>query len=72
MTDQEKLSKIADILEVDEDEITPESVLNDIETWDSVAILSFISIMNDEFEKFPNAGEIRAYKMVGDLMAAMC
>lgn len=72
MTNQEKLAEIADILEVEEDELTPECVLEELETWDSIAVLSVISIMNDKFNKFPNAAEIRQYKTVGDLMNAMC
>ncbi len=71
MNEQEKIAAIADILEVEESEINKDTLLDDIETWDSVAVLSFISIMNDEFNKFPNAMEIRGYKTVGDLMAVM-
>lgn len=71
MTEMEKLTEIADILDVEVDEISKEMILEDIETWDSVAILSFISIMNDEFNKFPNADEIRKYKTIGDLLKAM-
>lgn len=72
MNEQEKLLEIADILEMDADELSTDTILEELETWDSVAILSFISVMNDSFDKFPNASEIRAYKTVGDLMAAMC
>lgn len=72
MTDQQKLAEIADILEMEEEELTPECVLDELETWDSVAVLSVISIMNDKFNKFPNADEIRRYKTVGDLINAMC
>lgn len=71
MNEQEKIAAIADILEVEKSEINKDTLLDDIETWDSVAVLSFISIMNDEFNKFPNAMEIRGYKTVGDLMAVM-
>lgn len=72
MTDQEKMIEIADILEKEPEELTPDTVLEDLETWDSVAVLSFISVMNDNFNKFPNAREIRSYVTVGDLMNAMC
>lgn len=71
MTYQEKIVEIADILEMEVEDINTETVLNDIETWDSVAVLSFIAVMNEKFNKFPMADEIRAYKTVGDLMAAM-
>ena len=71
MTNNEKMEIIADILELELNEITVESVLNDIETWDSVAILSFIAVMNEEFNKYPMANEIKSYRTVGDLMKVM-
>lgn len=72
MTNQQKLAEIADILEMEPEELTPELVLDDLETWDSIAVLSVISVMNDKFNKFPNADEIRRYKTIGDLLDAMC
>ena len=72
MTEQEKLIEIADVLEMEPEELTPELALCDLETWDSIAVLSVISIMNDKFNKFPNADEIRQYKTIGDLLDAMC
>ena len=71
MTNEEKLNEIADILEMEVEELSSGMALADIETWDSIAVLSFIAVMNDKFNKFPMANEIRAYKTVGDLMAAM-
>lgn len=72
MTEQEKIMEIADILELEPEKVTKGMLLEEVETWDSVAVLSFIAVMNDRFNKFPKASEIRAYKTVGDLMAAMC
>ena len=63
--------EICDILEMEPEELTNDTILDELETWDSVAVLSIISVMNDRFNKFPSAGEIRAYKTVGDLLAAM-
>ena len=54
MTQLEKLTEIADILDMDESELTMDCVLDELETWDSVAVLSFISVMNDKFDKFPD------------------
>ena len=72
MTQLEKLTEIADILDMDESELTMDCVLDEVETWDSVAVLSFISVMNDKFDKFPDGKEIRQYKTIGDLVDAMC
>lgn len=71
MSEQEKIETLADILELDESEVNRGLVLADCETWDSVAVLSVISVMNENFNRFPHAEEIKAYKTVGDLMDAM-
>ena len=71
MTEEEKLESIADVLEMETDEISRETVLEECEAWDSIAILSVISIINEEFNRFPHADEIKAYKTVGDLMDVM-
>ena len=71
MTNQEKLEIIADILELELEELNEEMVLDDIETWDSVAVLSVISVMNEKFNRFPHADQIKSYKTVKDLMDAM-
>lgn len=72
MTREEKIEIIADILELEVEEVKEELVLDEVDTWDSVAVLSVISIMNTEFGKFPHADEIGKYKTVADLMEAMC
>ena len=71
MTKQEKIEALADILEMDESDITDDLVLDECETWDSIAVLSVISIINEQFNRFPHAEEIKEYRTVGDLMGAM-
>lgn len=71
MTEQEKLEKIAEILDLEVDEIDVEANLEDIEEWDSVAILSFIAMMDEEFNKAVKGAEIREAKTVKDLFELM-
>ena len=71
MTREEKIEIIADILEVDTDEVSEEMLLDEFETWDSVAVLSVIAMMDEKFGKFPHASEIRQYVKVEDLMNNM-
>lgn len=71
MNYDEKVKTIADILEVELEEVKEESVLEDFETWDSVAVLSFIAVMNENFNKFPHASEIRELKTIKDLIDSM-
>ena len=70
MTKEEKIEAIADVLELDIDEISEDMILDEIETWDSVAVLSVIAIINEKFDRFPLAEEILQYKTVEDLMKA--
>lgn len=71
MTDDKKIELLADIFEVDESDMVREKKLQDFDTWDSVAVLSVIAVMNDEFNKFPKASEIKDFKTVGELMDFM-
>lgn len=71
MTKQEKIEAIADILEVEIEEISEEKRLEDYDTWDSVAVLSVITFMNEHYNRFPHASEIKKYKTVGDLLSYM-
>lgn len=71
MDREEKLAIIAEILEVDTDELEEDMVLEDFDTWDSVAVLSVIAMMDEKFGKYPHASEIRQYIKVIDLMNSM-
>lgn len=71
MNKEEKMEIIADILEVDMDELKEDMFLDEMEAWDSVAILSVIAVMNDKFNRYPMAEEIKSYKTVADLLKSM-
>lgn len=71
MTKQEKLENIAEILDLDAEDLKEETVLEEFEEWDSVAILSFIAFMDEEFGKAVKGAEIRKLKTVKDLMDMM-
>lgn len=71
MSDQEKMEVIADILELETKELNEDMVLDEVEAWDSIAVLSVISVMDEKFGKLPHASEIIKCKTVSDLMAVM-
>lgn len=70
MTDEKKLELIAEVLDVEPDEITPDMKLEDLE-WDSIAALSFIAMMDEEFEKEIKGAEIKTFVTVQDAMNVM-
>lgn len=71
MTDEQKIKTIEEILDLDEGTLKEDTVLKDLEEWDSVAFLSFIAMMDDEFGKTIKGSVVREQKTVADLMALM-
>lgn len=71
MTQEEKLALIAEILDCEEEDITPETVLANLDEWDSVAILSFIAMMDEKFDKSMKGSEIRQFVTVEDALKVM-
>ena len=71
MTSEQKIKLLEEILDLEEDSLNAETVLKDLEEWDSVAFLSFIAMMDDEFGKNIKGSVVREQKTVADLMALM-
>lgn len=68
---KEKLALIEEALDTEEGALTPETVLDDVDSWDSIAALSLIAMMDDNFGKTLSGSEIRALVTVGDILAYM-
>lgn len=71
MTNEEKMELIAEILDVDVEDISPETVLAEIDEWDSVAALSFIAMMDDEFGKEVKGAQIKQFVTIQDALDIM-
>lgn len=71
MDTKEKLATLEDIMELDEGTLSPEMSLDDIEEWDSLAALSYVVMMGDEFKKKISGKEIRAFQTVQDILDTM-
>ena len=71
MTNEEKIAILEELMEVDEGTLNPETLLSNIEEWDSVSFLSFMAMMDEKFRKTVTGSEIKTKETVGDLMAMM-
>lgn len=71
MTDQEKIALIEETLELDEGTLTADTLLEDVDEYDSMAKLSLIVMMDDEFEVKLTGEMIKGFKTVGDILAVM-
>ncbi len=71
MTDREKLALLEDMMELDEGDLTLDKALSDIDEYDSMAKLSLIVLMEDEFGVKLTGDDIKAFETVADIVALM-
>jgi|LSQX01.2.fsa_nt_gb acyl carrier protein len=66
-----KIALLEDILELDTGTLKAEMELDTIESWDSMAKIALIAMMDDEFSKKISAAHIRELHTVNDILALM-
>ena len=71
MTNREKLALLEDMLELEEGDLSEDMALDDVDEYDSMAKLSLIVLMEDEFGVKLTGDEIRGFETVGDIVALM-
>ena len=71
MTDQEKIAMLEETWEIDEGTLTAETVLDDVDEYDSMAKLSLIVLMDDEFGVKLTGDVIKGFETVGDVLKLM-
>ena len=71
MEKEMKIELLADILDVDPSEISDEMALNEIGVWDSLAVLSFIVMVGEEFKKEVKGEDVKKCVTVADALAIM-
>lgn len=68
MNEQEKLEKIADILDAEVADVKPETELDTL-SWDSMAMLSIIAVARTN-GKVVTGAQVREFKTVADVLSA--
>jgi len=71
MINQEKIALIEDMMEMEEGTITGDTVLADVEEWNSMAKLSLIVLMDEEFSKKLSSNQIKEFKTIQDILDFM-
>ena len=69
MSEEEKKIFLADIMDIEEDKIFGSVLLNDLESWDSMSVLSFITEMRVRFGIVVTTEQIRGALTIEDLFA---
>ena len=65
---QEKLTLIEEVLDVAEDSLTPETLLAEVDEWDSIAALSLVVMLDEKFEKTVSGVQIKSLAIVNDIL----
>ena len=68
---QEKIALIEEVLDVEAGSLTQETMLADVEEWDSIAALSLIVMLDEKFEKTVSGAQIKAMASISDILAYM-
>lgn len=71
MSNEEKIALLEDMMELDEGSLSEDTILDDVEEWDSMASLSLIVLMGDKFDKKIDANQIREFETVKDILDYM-
>lgn len=71
MNQEIKLSLLENIMDLDEGTLTADTVLADLDEWDSLSVLSFVALMDEQFSKNIAGKDALACNTVGELMAMM-
>lgn len=71
MSNEEKLALLAEMLEVETEDLSLDMKLSELDEWDSFARLSFMSLVDDNYGKLISSADIKKYETVADLLAVM-
>lgn len=71
MSEREKIALLEDLFELEEGELTPESLLDDIDEYDSLTKLSLIVLVDEEFGVQLDSSTVRGFKTIADILAVM-
>lgn len=71
MDTNEKMALIAELLELEVSDFTPETKLEELEEWDSLAAISYVVMMDEHFGVTANPNNIRNFKTIQDILDSM-
>ena len=71
MTVQEKLNQLEELLDIETNTLSEEMELEDIDEWDSMAVISVIAMFDDDFSKVVTPDQIKGFKTVKDIIDEM-
>lgn len=71
MTKKELLQMLEEIVEADPDTLTGEELIEDLENWDSLAVVNFIALVDENFGITLSPEKIMNSKTVNELVSLL-
>lgn len=71
METTKKMELLADMLDVEVDDISESTVLEDLEEWDSMNALNLIVLIDENFGKTITADVVNNLETIGDVLNIM-
>lgn len=68
---KEKMELLEEVLDVEENALTENTILDDLDEWDSVAVLSLIIMLEENFGKKITGQDAKTFKTVQDIINIM-
>ena len=69
MNDQEIITALAEILEMEAGELSNDTALETVDTWDSLATISFIAFVDEKTGHVLAGDDLQKATTIGDLVA---
>ena len=69
MNDQEIITALAEILEMEAGELSNDTALETVDTWDSLATISFIALVDEKTGHVLAGDDLQKATTIGDLVA---
>lgn len=71
MSEKEKLGLLEEMMELENGDLSPDMILEELEEWDSMTKLSLVVLMGDEFGKKLTGEDIKKFITVEDILNSM-
>lgn len=69
MTQAEFLAALEEMLELDSGTLVPDATLESLDSWDSLAVISFIALVDEHFDRVVAGEDLAKAKTIADLLA---
>lgn len=71
MNKKEKLSMLEEMMDLESNTLKEDQLLDELEEWDSMTSLSFILLMDEQFNQIISGDEIKRLRTVSDMLSLM-